>query len=154
VKASTLPLLTEAEFTRQVLALARLRGWRSAHFRPGRTVRGWSTAVQGDGKGFPDLVLIHTGMRRLIVCELKVGNGRASPGQRAWLRDFAACGIPAYLWYPRDWTQIEAVLSGSAQDERHGKPAAPDSPEVTGEGPDAAATRFCTLGGRPGRAGQ
>jgi hypothetical protein len=50
------PPITEAAFLRQVLDLAKLRGWRTAHFRPAQTSRGWRTAVQGDGAGFPDLV--------------------------------------------------------------------------------------------------
>jgi hypothetical protein len=50
-----LPPPTEREFQRQVIDLARLLGWRCAHFRPGRTARGWRTPVQADGAGFPDL---------------------------------------------------------------------------------------------------
>ncbi len=52
-----LPKLSEAEFTRQVLQLAKLRGHKTAHFRPAM-LKGkdgqerWITAVQGDGKGF------------------------------------------------------------------------------------------------------
>src|SRR5262249_33147361 len=100
------------EFTRQVIQLARLHGWRVAHFRPARTVRGWWTAVQGDGVGFPDLVLVRGGT--VLVAELKVGNNRLSPPQRAWLAAFAAAGIPAHVWRPADWPQVERLLGGPA----------------------------------------
>jgi hypothetical protein len=47
-------VLSEAAFTDAVIELARLGGWRVAHFRPARTASGWRTPVQGDGAGFPD----------------------------------------------------------------------------------------------------
>src|SRR5437763_860370 len=81
--------VTEAAFTRQVIALARLRGWRAAHFRPGRTARGWRTPVQGEGVGFLDLVLVRG---RVVWAELKSARGRLTgfsrragitPGDRA-----------------------------------------------------------------------
>lgn len=101
------PKLSEAEFTRQVIRLAQLRGWRTAHFLPGCNRRGqWRTAVQGDGAGFPDLVLVR---HAVIVAELKVGTD-VRPDQRDWLRAFEAAGVPAYTWRPADWPEIEAVL--------------------------------------------
>src|SRR5690606_2687191 len=76
------PKVKEPAFQRQVLQLARLTGWRSAHFRPGLNKRGeWQTAVAGDGKGFPDLVLIR---ERVLFVELKTDAGALSPEQRAW----------------------------------------------------------------------
>jgi hypothetical protein len=80
VRQRQLPPAPEAGFTRQVLALARLRGWRTARFRPAGTTRGWRTAVRGDGVGFPDLVLLKGGL--LPVAELKVGNNRLNLQQR------------------------------------------------------------------------
>jgi hypothetical protein len=56
--AIKLPTITEAEFLAQVLQLAKLCGWLTAHFRPAKTAHGWRTAVQGDGAGWPDLVLL------------------------------------------------------------------------------------------------
>jgi hypothetical protein len=106
-EAPQLPAITEAEFTAQVLELAKRLGWRAAHFRPARTARGWRTAVQGDGAGFPDLVLVR---RRVIVAELKAGRGKLTPAQTDWLGVFERAGITAYVWHPRDWPQIELVL--------------------------------------------
>lgn len=104
-----LPGPSEAEFTSQVLQLARLRGWRTLHLRPARTAHGWRTAVQGDGAGWPDLVLVRGG--RLVVAELKVGRGRLSPSQTDWLDAFRLVpGVEVHVWYPRDFPEIERVL--------------------------------------------
>lgn len=102
------PAITESEFLDQVLQLARLRGWRSAHFRPAKTIDGWRTAVSGDGKGFPDLLLIRG--ECVIVAELKVGNRKPTLEQIAWLAAFKAAQIPAFLWTPENWPEIESVL--------------------------------------------
>jgi VRR-NUC domain len=104
--------VTEAAFTGQVLTLARLLGWRRAHFRPARTAGGWRTPVQGDGAGFPDLLLIQASAGRLLVAELKAARGRLTAEQAAWLRAFEAAGVPAYVWRPADWPEIERVLRG------------------------------------------
>jgi hypothetical protein len=115
---------SEEEFTREVIDLAKRNGWRSAHFRPGRTAKGdWRTAVQGDGKGFPDLLLVR-GPRQvnacsrpiwkkaaMIVAELKVGTNRASNEQLHWLEAFDKIdGVHTFIWYPHDWNEIERVL--------------------------------------------
>ncbi len=103
--------ISEADFTRQVLHAAKLLGWKSAHFRPGMNRRGrWLTAVQGEGAGFPDLVLVHRRKRLKIVAELKVGRNTTSKEQNEWLETFEACGIPAYTWRPSDWEEIKTVL--------------------------------------------
>ena len=99
--------LTEAAFLEQVLALARLCGWRCYHQRPARTRHGWRTAVQGDA-GFPDLVLVRDGV--ILFWELKVGNNRLSPQQSAWLAALRACGLAACVLRPGDWGRIEKTL--------------------------------------------
>src|SRR5688572_27506852 len=99
---------TEAGFTAAVIEYAQLKGWRTAHFRPARTGKGWVTPVQGDGAGWPDLFLIRGD--RIVVAELKSGRGRLSPAQWAWLRAFTEAGIQAFVWGPRDWEELEAVL--------------------------------------------
>jgi hypothetical protein len=107
-----LPPLTESDWQRQVIDFARLHGWRVAHFRPGLNRRGeWQTAAQGDGAGFPDLVLVKPG--HCIVAELKSDIGRVAVEQREWLQAFEAAGIPAYTWRPRDWAEVQAVLGES-----------------------------------------
>lgn len=102
------PKLTEAEFTAQVLELASVLGWRAAHFRPARTAQGWRTPVAGDGRGFPDLILVRD---RVVAAELKVGRNCTTPEQDAWLEAFRGAGVPSYTWRPEDWDAIQATLS-------------------------------------------
>jgi hypothetical protein len=101
--------LTEADFLGQVIELAHLLGWRVAHFRPAWTGRGWRTPVQGDGAGFPDLLLVRRD--RLIAAELKreVG-GVVSEDQRRWLRDMDAAGLETAIWRPSDFAAITEAL--------------------------------------------
>ena len=109
--AVTLPRITEAQFQRMVLELAKLWGWRTSHFRPGLTKSGrWRTAVAGDGVGVPDLILLRRG--ELIVAELKVGRNKPTPEQEGWLADWRLVpGAKVFVWYPRDWALIEEVLT-------------------------------------------
>ena len=107
------PRMTEAQFQRQVLALAKMTGWRTAHFRPAMNARGdWRTPVAGDGKGFPDLLLVRGG--KLLAVELKTDRGTLSPEQREWRDALLAAGVDWRLWRPRDWDAIEATLKGEA----------------------------------------
>jgi hypothetical protein len=101
--------LTEADFLRQVVELAHLLGWRVAHFRPALTARGWRTPVQGDGAGFPDLVM--TRRDRCIAAELKrEQGGHVTDDQRAWLAAFDAAGLETAIWRPSDFDQIAEEL--------------------------------------------
>lgn len=73
------------------------------------TKRGkWVTAVQGDGKGFPDLVLLRPG--RAIMAELKAVKGKVTPEQETWLKTARAANLEAYVWRPSDIDDIERVL--------------------------------------------
>ncbi len=101
--------LSERDFERQVLELARLTGWRTAHFRPTKTSKGWRTPVSGDGKGFPDLVLVRP--PEIVFAELKAASGRVSSEQEAWLEALSRCeGIETRLWRPSDFEEIQAML--------------------------------------------
>lgn len=100
-------LVGETELTRTALEIARLLGWRTAHFRPAQTGRGWRTAVQGDGAGFPDLVLARP--PRLVFAELKSETGRVHVEQQRWLNLLEGCTqVETYLWRPAD--RFEEVL--------------------------------------------
>ena len=101
--------LTEADFLRQVIELAHLLGWRVAHFRPALTARGWRTPVQGDGAGFPDLILVRR--ERAIAAELKreIG-GHVSDDQRLWLAALDAAGLETAVWRPSDFDRIAEEL--------------------------------------------
>ena len=67
------------------------------------------TAVQGDGAGFPDLVLSRR--ERLIFAELKAVKGRVAPSQEVWLKSLAGAPVEVYVWRPDEFKEIEKVLS-------------------------------------------
>ena len=108
-----LTLVSEKEWTKQVIDLAHAYKWRVAHFRAAMTKHGWRTPVQADGKGFPDLVLVRRD--RLIFAELKAGGGNLSKEQKDWL---IACEIVArgllnikvFCWYPSDFDDVQRIL--------------------------------------------
>ncbi len=101
--------ISEKAFTAQVIKLARWYKWRSAHFRSAMTKGGrWVTAVQGDGVGFPDLVLLRH--KRAIFAELKSSKGKITAEQDEWLRMAAIAGIEIHVWRPGDIDKIELIL--------------------------------------------
>ena len=101
--------MTERDFQRAVIEMARLFGWRTAHFRPARRRDGtWRTPVEGDGAGFPDVVLVRPD--QILVRELKVAGGKLSREQVAWLDAFRAAGVDACVWRPEEWAGIEEGL--------------------------------------------
>lgn len=111
-----LPEPSEAEFAKQVIALAQAHGWRVAHFRGvcvkrknGSTY--WQTPVQADGAGFPDLICVHEVRRLLVVAELKVGRNEPTAEQWEWIHGFCAVqGVVAKVWRPDDWQEIERTF--------------------------------------------
>lgn len=106
--------MTEDQLLRCVIDLAHVHHWRVAHFRPARTERGYRTAVQGDGVGFPDLLMLRGG--RMVVAELKGERGRLTTEQHDWIAAFDLFLFPSeqkavYVWRPAHWPEaIEAVL--------------------------------------------
>lgn len=104
--------MREEQLLASVLELARILGWTSAHFRPCKTAKGYRTAVQGDGAGFPDLILVHAKQQRLVAVELKSSLGVVSREQAAWLTVFQQAGAETHVWRPSDWmsNEIERVL--------------------------------------------
>lgn len=104
------PKIPESAFQAQVLHLAALKGWRSAHFRTAQDKRGrWLTAVAGDGKGFPDTVLLRGD--RIVIAELKAELGRTTAEQREWLDAWRTAGAEVFIWRPSDFDHIVEVLS-------------------------------------------
>ena len=109
--------ITERDFQRAVVDLARIHGWRVHHTRPALNRRGqWQTPIQGDA-GFPDIVLARGG--RVIFAELKRTGGRPTPQQHMWLETLAQCdGVEVYVWNPDDWDRIVAILGGTSRNPR------------------------------------
>jgi hypothetical protein len=89
---------SEKKFLAKVVKHATDHGWMSYHT--------WASA--NSAPGFPDLVLVRGD--RLIFAELKVGTNRPTKDQTAWLDALAGAGVPAYLWRPEDWAEIERTL--------------------------------------------
>ena len=107
--AGRLPEPLEGDLLRNVLAYAKICGWRTAHFRPARMLNGeWRTPVSGDGKGWPDLILVRGS--RLIAAELKAGKNDVTAEQMAWLTALAAAGVKCFVWRDEDWPEIEEML--------------------------------------------
>lgn len=103
------PPANERGFQAWVLSVAKLLGWRVAHFRPARTAKGWRTPVAADGKGFPDLVLVK---HRTLFVELKTDKGKEAPEQVYWRCALRYAGQEAVVWRPSMWREIVAVLGG------------------------------------------
>lgn len=110
--------LTEIDFEKQLVEVAHQFGWLVAGFRAaGGGSQGWRTPVKYDGKGYPDLTLIHT-EGHIIFAELKRDKGsKTYPEQEAWgesLDQVAAAIGPSVmyrLWKPRDMPEIVQTLS-------------------------------------------
>lgn len=112
------PRLTEAQFQRQVVDLARIRGWDLVYHAQ---LAKWSEA------GWPDLFLLRVRDRRLLFVELKAEKGKLSDRQEAvldYLRAISDEGagirgprsmrqrrIEVHVWRPSDWDEIEQVLA-------------------------------------------
>src|SRR5215471_10228370 len=90
------------------------------------TSKGMRTAVQGDGGGFVDLVMVHARQCSLIFAELKAENGKVRPAQEAWLDALRAAsgryefhaynngywgGTLVTVWRPSDKEEITRLLS-------------------------------------------
>jgi hypothetical protein len=109
--------MLEHELLKGVIDVARILGWRVAHFRAAMTKHGWRTAVQADGAGWPDLILVR---ERLLVRELKCGKNTLSAEQAAWLEALRAAGVDAGVWTEHAWLsgEIEAELRRGTRHER------------------------------------
>ena len=100
----------EADLQDAIIDIARVLGYRVAHFRPALTDKGWRTPVSGDGKGFPDLELAHAQKHRTLYIECKSEKGRLSPEQNRWLMVLALAGNECYIIKPSEWEYIKDVL--------------------------------------------
>ena len=108
-KCSVKLSVSENEWTNHIITTARMYGWLVAHFRAGMMRSGrWCTPVQGDGAGFPDLVLCRD---RVIFVELKSEKGRLSAAQKHWISKLEKAGVEIYVWRPSQYDEIVAMLS-------------------------------------------
>lgn len=101
--------MSENEFLKQVLAIAKMRGWLVYHALPAMKNERWATHFQGDA-GFPDLVLVHaTG--GVVFAELKAGRNKLTVDQMRWRRHLLEADYEHYIWYPEDMQQVIDRLS-------------------------------------------
>ena len=82
--------MTEKEFQKDVIDLARQLGWEVYHCYNSRLVT---------SKGFPDLVLAHP-IGRVVFAELKTAKGRVSREQKRWIWMLKKAGLDARVWRP------------------------------------------------------
>lgn len=94
LREQTILAWPEKQFQEQVIILARFLGWELIY----HTHRSDRSPA-----GFPDLVLVHPGQRRVIWRELKATKGRLSPAQRIWLDGLGIAGQDAAVWRPTDF---------------------------------------------------
>jgi len=84
------PGMTERLFQGRVQQALRVLGYQSYHTYDSRR----ST------KGFPDLIALHPGKRRVLAIEVKTETGKVTPEQNEWLNSFAKCGVETWLLRP------------------------------------------------------
>lgn len=107
--------VTEKAFQSRVVELARLYGWRVAHFHDSRRqVKPGVFVGDKDAAGFPDLVLVRP--PDLLVLELKRETGKTTEAQDEWLSSLVACGVEARVVRPSDWDWVRARLVGRVAD--------------------------------------
>jgi hypothetical protein len=103
----------EAGFQAAVIEVARLGGWKVAHFRPARTKYGWKTPVAADGAGWPDLACVRGD--RAVFAELKSETGKLSDAQADWLDRLRLLPCAeVFVWRPSDWDEVVATLVGKS----------------------------------------
>lgn len=98
--------ISEADWQSHVVAIATRLGWLHYHSPANRPVNG---RVQNVVAGYPDLHLIRG--PRSVFAELKSETGTVTPQQMVWLDSLEAAGHEAYVWRPRDFDEVLAVLA-------------------------------------------
>lgn len=87
-----MPIMTEADLTGAVIALAEELGLLVHWCRDSRKCKG--------RKGLPDLIIVG---RKLLFAELKSGTGGTSGDQDLWLWHLDRAGQMWVLWRPADY---------------------------------------------------
>ncbi len=95
--------ITEAQWQRQVIDIARLHRWDVHHSADSRRAHA----------GWPDLVLVGHG--RALFIELKTETGRLRPAQTRWLAALAAAGLEVAVWRPHHLPIAVRVLGPTQQ---------------------------------------
>jgi len=98
-RALLLDQTSEREWQAQVRRWLNRAGWRThCVYNSRRSPEGW-----------PDIFAARNG--RAIAMELKVKNNKPTQAQLEWQLELQACGIEAYVFYPRDEERVKQVLA-------------------------------------------
>jgi len=96
-----------------IAALAQAKGWRCAHFSPGRVgpKDKWITNYAYQSKGWPDLFLVRAG--RLVAIEVKGDGDSVSRQQLDWLNALRDVGAQTAIVGPKEWASgaVERLLA-------------------------------------------
>jgi hypothetical protein len=90
--------MTEKDWQKQVVDLARLFGFRVFHT--------W-LSIRSE-KGWPDLALFRPG--RFLLAELKTEKGKLTASQESMIADLRAAGVEVHVWRPADLDRVVEVL--------------------------------------------
>ena len=97
--------IDEKDFQAAVIKLAKRNGWK-VHY---------TTNSRRSPDGWPDLILSSSARGKFLVRELKTEKGKPTSGQLDWLEELQALGIDAGVWRPRDFVEIERMLTEHAK---------------------------------------
>lgn len=101
--------ISEREFQRSVISLARMTGWVVDHTPPMRNMGG--DIYTGGLTGKTDLVLFSLNGKGIIYAELKTETGRLSEAQKRFADIIRGNGAEYYLWRPSDMDSIKERLT-------------------------------------------
>ncbi len=99
--------MTEKEFMVEIIHHARIFGWLVYHTHDSRH----------SAKGYPDLTLCHSKLKRILFMEVKTERGKVGAAQYEWLDAINAAGGTARVVRPSDWDQVVRLLEGGKNDE-------------------------------------
>lgn len=112
--------VAEQDFMDQLVAAARLYGWRVMHVEFAFQRSGaWGTPTIYDGPGFPDLMLVR---ERVVFIETKRETGKLTPKQEEWLDALRDAGQEVYVARPSDFDAMIEVLTTFKDDEEGDHP--------------------------------
>lgn len=101
---TALPRLTEKQWQKQVVDMAKLFGFEVYHpYLSIHSERGW-----------PDLSMVHSTNGRLLFVELKAEHGKTTTHQDKWLALLRTTGAEVYLWRPSDFEEAARILRSRA----------------------------------------
>ena len=106
--------MSEKTLQSRVVGRAKRRGWDVKHVGKGTVASdaNGNPIIVSSAKSFPDLFMLHEGMRRALAIELKREQGDFEPGQLEYLQLLNTCGIPAVVVRPSDLREgrVDAIL--------------------------------------------